>query len=41
MNADIDKNLPTITPLPIAQVQRRTRSCILERGSNYIHGDET
>ena len=40
MNANTDKNLPTTTPLPIAQVQRRTRFYILERGSNCIRGDK-
>jgi len=41
MNAITDKDIQTTTTLSIPQIQRRTRSGILERSGNGIHGKET
>jgi len=41
MNAITDKDIQTTTTLSIPQIQRRTRSGILERSGNSIRGKET
>jgi len=41
MNAITDKDIQTTTTLSIPQIQRRTRSDILEKSSNSIREKET
>jgi len=41
MNAITDKDIQTTTTLSIPQIQRRTRSGILERSGNGIREKET
>jgi len=41
MNAITDEDIQTTTTLSIPQIQRRTRSSILERSGNSICGKET
>jgi len=41
MNAITDEDIQTTTTLSIPQIQRRTRSDILERSDNSIRGKKT